>query len=77
MVVDPAMGGEEALRLARRLEPLHLPFSSSRRLVRHLGPVVEVAALPMLDARQDLALSRAVAAQLVGHDHPRYVLQTT
>ena len=32
-VVDLVMGGEEALCLPRRLEPLHLPFSSSRRLV--------------------------------------------
>ena len=70
------MGGEEALRMARRLEPLHLPFSSSRGLVRDLGPVVEVAALPTFDAGQDLALRRAVAAQLVGGDHPGHVFQT-
>jgi len=29
-VVDPVMGGEETLRLARRLEALHLSFSLSR-----------------------------------------------
>src|SRR3712207_4080125 len=32
-VVDLVVGGEESLRLAGRLEPLHLPFSSSCRLV--------------------------------------------
>jgi hypothetical protein len=32
VVVDSAMGGEEALRMPRRLESLHLPFSTSRRL---------------------------------------------
>jgi hypothetical protein len=47
-VVDRAMGGEKPLRLPRRLEPLHPSFASSRRLVRDLGPVVEVAALPVL-----------------------------
>jgi hypothetical protein len=31
-VVDLVVGGKVALRLARRLEALHLPLSSSRRL---------------------------------------------
>ncbi len=70
------MGGKEALRMERRLEPLHLLFSPSRGLVRGLGPVNEIAALPMLDTRQDFTLCRAVDAQLVGHDHPRNVLQS-
>jgi hypothetical protein len=30
----------------------------------------------MLDARKQLTLSDTVAAQFVGHDHPRYVLKT-
>src|SRR3954451_22136752 len=38
-IVDPVMGGEEALGLARRLEPLHLPFSLSCRLMGVFGPV--------------------------------------
>jgi hypothetical protein len=33
MVVDAAVVGEEALCMSRRLEPLHLSFSSSGRLV--------------------------------------------
>src|SRR4051812_694368 len=74
-VVDLAVAGEEPLGVARRLEPLHVPFSPSRRLVRDLGPVVEVAALAMLDPRQDLPLGRAIAAQLVGHDHTGHVVQ--
>src|SRR4051795_1314912 len=41
-IVDPVMGGEEALGLARRLEPLHLPLASAGRLVRILRPVVEM-----------------------------------
>ena len=60
-VVDLAVAGEEPLGVARRLEPLHLPFSSSCRLVRDLGPVVEIAALAVLNPRQDLPLGRAIA----------------
>src|SRR4051794_28801617 len=75
MGVNAAVGREEALGVPRRLEPAHLPFSSSGGLVRYLGPVVDIAALAMLDAGQDVALCGAVAAQLVGHDHPRNVLQ--
>src|SRR3954464_1559436 len=41
-VVDPVMGGEEALGLARRLEPLHLPLASSGRLMGVFGPVVQM-----------------------------------
>src|SRR3954463_13218489 len=37
-VVDPIGGGEEALSLARRLEPLHLPLASSGRLMGVFGP---------------------------------------
>jgi hypothetical protein len=42
-VVDLAMAGEEPLGMPRRLEPLHLPFSPPRRLVRDFGAVVEIA----------------------------------
>src|SRR3954470_18383095 len=41
-VVDPIMGGEKALGRAGRLEPLHLPLASPRRLVRILRPVVQM-----------------------------------
>ena len=64
-VVDLAVAGEEPLGVPRRLEALHLPFSSSGRLVRDLGPVVEVAALPMLDPGQDLPLGGAIAAKFI------------
>ncbi len=30
----------------------------------------------MFDLRKDLALRHTVASQLVGHDHPRHILQT-
>jgi hypothetical protein len=39
-VVDRAKAGEVPLGMPRRLEAMHLPFSSPRRLMRDLGPVV-------------------------------------
>ena len=74
-VVNLAVTGEELLGVPRRLEPLHLSFSSSCRLVRDLRPVVEVAALSMFDPGQGFPLSGIIAAQLVRHDHTRNVLQ--
>ena len=62
--------------MPRRLEPLHLPFSPPRRLVRDLGPVVEVAAVPMLDPGQDLPFGGAIAAKFIGYNDTRHVLQT-
>ena len=53
--VDPVMDGQEALRLAGRLEPLHLPLSPSRRLVRVLRPVVQPLVLPVLDRGHHLS----------------------
>jgi len=69
-VVDPVMGGEEALCLARRLEALHLPFSPSCRLVGVLRRVVETLVLPVLDAGHDLPFRRRVALQLLRDHHP-------
>jgi hypothetical protein len=43
--------------------------------VRHLGAVVEVAALPVLDPGQDLPLGGVIAAQRVGHDHTGHIPQ--
>src|SRR5215216_355808 len=48
-IVDPVMGGEEALGLSRRLEPLHLPLASSGRLMGVFGPVVEAFMPAVLD----------------------------
>src|SRR5438105_15025647 len=63
---DLIMGGEEALNLPRRLEPLHDPLSSSGRLMGVFGPVIETFVLPMLDRGHDLPLASGVALQLVG-----------
>ena len=74
-VADLVVGGEEPLRLAGRLEALHLPLSSPRRLVRVLRPVVEALVPAVLDTRHQVLLRRAVAAELVGdHDARRPAL---
>jgi hypothetical protein len=63
------------LGLPGRLEPLHLALSSSRWTMRIFGPVIQISALSVLDARKQLTLSDAIAPQLVGHNHPRLILQ--
>ena len=74
-VVDFVMGGKEALCLAGRLEPLHLPLSSSSRLVGVLRPVVQSFVLPVLDGGHHLSLRSAVTGELVGdHDARRAAL---
>ena len=76
VTVDEGVSGEEVLGLLGRFEPLHLSLSSSRRSMRVLGPIVQISALSVLNAGKQLTLSDAIAPQLVGHDHPRYILQT-
>jgi hypothetical protein len=70
-----AVRGEEPLRMPRRFEPAHASLAFARGLVRILGPVVQSPVLPVLDAREDLALGRPVTRELVGDDHPRDILQ--
>ena len=48
-VVNLAVTGEELLGMPRRLEPLHLSFSPSCRLVRDFSLVVAVMALSMIN----------------------------
>jgi hypothetical protein len=44
--------------------------------MRVLRAIVDVAALPMLDIRQQLSLCHGLASQLVGDQDARYILQT-
>jgi len=53
-VGDLIMGGKKPLHLPRRLESLHDPLSSSRRLVGILRPVVEAFVLAVLDTGHDV-----------------------
>jgi hypothetical protein len=63
------MSGQKSLHLARRLEALHDPLSSSRRLVAILRPIVEAFVLAVLDAGHDLPLGSRIAFQLVSDQH--------
>ena len=69
VVVDRSVGGEKLLGLPDGFELPHVAFAPSGRLVRDFAAVVQIPALPMLDARQDLAFGGSIGAQFVGHDH--------
>ena len=68
--------GEESLRVPCGLKSLHAPLPLARRLMGVLGAVIEVAVLAMFHPRQDLALRRAVAFQLIRDDDPGHADQT-
>jgi hypothetical protein len=70
-VSDLIMSGKKPLHLPRRLEPLHDPLSSSRRLAGILRSVIEAFVLPVLSAKHELALGSRIAFQLVGDQHTR------
>jgi len=53
---------------------LFATLALTRRPMRILTPVVEIAALAMFDARQNLALGGAVALQFVRDNHPWDIL---
>src|SRR5919202_3076664 len=75
VAVDRPVSREKALRLAGRLEALHLVLAATRRPMRVLGAIVQVPALPVLDPGQDLALCHTIALELVRHEHARHILQ--
>ena len=64
--VDHAVRREEPLGLPGCLEPLHPPLSSPARPMRVLRAIAEVAAAPLSDLGQELALCPAVALQPLG-----------
>ncbi len=52
MAIDECMGGQKSLGLAGGFEALHLPLSPSGWPMWILRPIIEVAALPVLDIGQ-------------------------
>ena len=58
---NQAMSGEEALRMPRRLKPLHAPLPLACRLMRILRTVVEVVVPAMFQTGQDFALGGTIA----------------
>ena len=69
-VLNESMHGQESLRLSRRFKLPHLSFLLSRRLVRDFGSIVSVLVGVVDDGVHDLAVSGAVAFQLVGDQPP-------
>jgi hypothetical protein len=68
------IGGEEPLRVSRGLEALHAPLALAGWLVGVFYAVIQIPVLAVFHPRQQLLLRSAVAFQLVGDDHPGYVL---
>lgn len=68
---DDPVHFDEALRLPGGLEAPHALLSFACRLMRVLGPVVQIPVLPVSDAGHDHSFRGCVAAQLVRYDHPR------
>ena len=66
VTVDHRVGRQKALRLTWRLEPLHLPLTSSGWTMRILSSIVQVPARPIADIGENSTLSDAVAAQAIG-----------
>src|SRR5271156_3214359 len=76
VAVDEGVRGQEALCLPCRLEALHLPLSAPSRSMRVLRSIVQVAALTVFDIGHQRTLRHTVAAELVGDEDPRHILQT-
>jgi hypothetical protein len=60
------MRWEKSLRRSGALEPLHLAFSSPRRLMRILRPVVAPSTSFMAPREPDIMDSAGVRSQIVG-----------
>jgi hypothetical protein len=75
MALNRSEGGEGPLGLAGCLEPPHRAFALAGGLMRVLGSVVQPLVRAMLDPRQELALGRPVAGELVRDDHARDIPQ--
>ena len=75
MTVDECVRGEKVVGLLRRFELLHLALAAACRTMRVFRAIVQISALSMFSLWKQLALSHAVASQLIGHDHARHILK--
>jgi hypothetical protein len=76
VTVDHGMRRQKSLRLIGRFETLHLPLASSCGTMRVLSTIVEIPARPVPNVRQYRSVSDAIAAQSVGDEAARVILQT-
>jgi hypothetical protein len=67
---------QESLGVTCRFKPLHATFALTRRPMRVLTTVVEVAALAVFYTRQNLTFGRPVALEFVGNHHTRDVMES-
>src|SRR5215813_12314692 len=70
---DRTIGRQEALRMTCGLKPLHTALALTCRPMGVLTPIIEIAALTVLYAREHLALRRAIAFEFIGDDHAWHV----
>ncbi len=75
-IQDDTVDRQELLRVSGGLEPSHLSFTLSGRLVRDFGPIVRVTFRDVNDRRHDRPVCRAIASQLVGDQPPRFASLT-
>ena len=68
---DDSVHLDEALRVLGGFEPPHASLPLTCRLMRVLGPVVQVPVLPVSNAGHHDSFRGRVAAQLVRNDHAR------
>ena len=71
-IIHSGMNTQESLRLLRRLEAAHTPFSRTSRLVRKLCAVISILGCIVYGFRDELSMRNAIASQLVCHNLSRF-----
>ena len=74
MVADGGMNGDEFLQTSHATEPLHGAFSSSKRQVRILRPIVQPVARFLLVGIADILHCGAVGSKFVGYQYMRVAM---
>jgi hypothetical protein len=73
-IIHSGMNTQESLRLPRRLEAEHTPFSHTSRLVKKLCPVICILGCIVKDFRDEVSMRNAIAPQLVRYNPSRLSL---
>jgi hypothetical protein len=73
MLGNGSIRRQKALRMTGRFESLYATLALTRRPMRVLTAVIEIAALAMFHPGQNLALGRTVALQLICNDDAGYI----
>src|SRR5262245_46955830 len=71
---DRTIGGEDALSALGWREAVHPSLPLPGRSVGILGTIVQIPVLSVCDARENLALRRAIAPEFIGDDAPWDIL---